>query len=73
MWYREYEILSISAYKQTKDPCTDSKRLAAFLRIDPIRKVYYDLKQKGVRLQTEGKSDKLLSIETQPKLLVLLS
>ena len=30
------------------------------------------LNKNRYRLQTEGKSDKLLSIETQPKLLVLL-
>jgi two-component system sensor histidine kinase VicK len=56
------DLQAISTNKQTEDLCTDSKRLAAFLRIEPMRKGYYDLKQKGVkiRLVTEIMEENLL-------------
>jgi two-component system, OmpR family, sensor histidine kinase VicK len=56
------DLQAISTYKQTEDLCTDSKGLAAFLRIEPMRKAYYDLKQKGVkiRLVTEIMKENLL-------------
>jgi len=56
------DLQAISTYKQTEDLCTDSKGLAAFLRIEPIRKAYYDLKQRGVkiRLVTEIMKENLL-------------
>ena len=56
------DLQAISTYKQTEDFCTDSKGLAAFLRIEPMRKAYYDLKQRGVkiRLVTEIMKENLL-------------
>ena len=56
------DLQAISTNKQTEDLCTDSKRLAAFLRIEPMRKAYYDLKQRGVkiRLVTEIMKENLL-------------
>ena len=45
------DLQAISTYKKTQDLCTDSKGLAAFLRIEPIRKACYDLKEKGVKIR----------------------
>ncbi|HET7389584.1 MAG TPA: HAMP domain-containing sensor histidine kinase [Nitrososphaeraceae archaeon] len=56
------DLQAISTYKQTEDLCTDSKGLAAFLRIEPMRKAYYDLKQRGVKIRfvTEIMKENLL-------------
>jgi two-component system sensor histidine kinase VicK len=56
------DLQAISTYKQTEDLCTDSKGLAAFLRIEPMRKAYYDLKQRGgkIRFVTEIMKENLL-------------
>lgn len=56
------DLQAISTYKQTEDLCTDSKGLATFLRIEPMRKAYYDLKQRGVKIRfvTEIMKENLL-------------
>jgi signal transduction histidine kinase len=45
------DLQAISTCNQTEDLCTDSKGLAAFLRIEPMRKACYDLKEREVKMR----------------------
>ena len=45
------DLQAISTCNQTEDLCTDSKGLAAFLRIEPMRKACYDLKEREVKIR----------------------
>ena len=56
------DLQAISTCNQTEDLCTDSKGLAAFLRIEPMRKACYDLKEREgkIRFITEITRENLL-------------
>jgi two-component system, OmpR family, sensor histidine kinase VicK len=56
------DLQAISTCNQTEDLCTDSKGLSAFLRIEPMRKACYDLKEREgkIRFITEITRENLL-------------
>jgi two-component system, OmpR family, sensor histidine kinase VicK len=45
------DLQAVSTCNQTEDLCTDSKGLAAFLRIEPMRKACYVLKEREVKIR----------------------